>query len=84
MYMADGSVGTSVIRRLLNSTRSTGAAPADPDDPQVQGFAEFGLPAGSPLAVDDQLRELEEWRDTLQIPAPAFPSTSVALVPHGL
>jgi hypothetical protein len=69
MFMADGSAGTSVIHRLVNTVRSTGAASADPDDPQVRGFAEFGLPADSPLATDDQLRDLESWRDSLQIPA---------------
>ena len=67
--MTDGSTGTSVVRHLVDTVRSTGAASADPDDPQVRGFAEFGLPADSPLATDDQLRDLGAWRDNLHIPA---------------
>jgi len=67
--MADGSAGPGVIRRLVDTAWSADLAPAGPDDPLVRGFAEFGLPAYSPLATDDQLRELEAWRDGLQIPA---------------
>lgn len=44
------------------------AGPADPDDPLVRGFAEFGLPSYSPLATEHQLRTLEVWRDSLRIP----------------
>ena len=61
--MADGSAGPGVIRRLVDAAWSADAASADPDDPVVKGFAEFGLPPSSPLATEDQLRELEAWRD---------------------
>jgi hypothetical protein len=57
-----------VVRQLVDSARSADLAAADPDDPHVRGFAEFGLPADSPLATKDQLRDLEAWRDSLQIP----------------
>jgi len=67
--MADGSAEPGVIRHLVDTAWSADVAPADPDDPLVRGFAEFGLPAYSPLARDDQLRDLEAWRDNLQIPA---------------
>ena len=33
----------------------------------MRGFAEFGLPPDSTLATDDQLRDLETWRDNLRI-----------------
>lgn len=67
--MADGSAGPGVIRRLVDTAWAADLALAGPDDPLVRGFAEFGLPAYSPLATDDQLRELAAWRDSLQIPA---------------
>ena len=67
--MADGSAGPDVIRRLVDTAWSADVAPADPDDPLVRGFADFGLPSYSPLATEDQLRDLEAWRDNLRIPA---------------
>src|SRR5690242_15885785 len=67
--MADGSAGPSVIRRLVDTAWSTNVASTDPDDPLVRGFADFGLPARSPLATEDQLRDLKAWRDNLRIPA---------------
>ncbi len=67
MLMADGSAGAGAIRRLVDTAWSADVASADPDDPLVQGFAEFGLPPDSPLVY--QLRDLEAWRDNLQIPA---------------
>jgi hypothetical protein len=67
--MADGSAGRGDIRRLVDAAWSAGAASADPDDPLVRGFADFGLPADSPLATEDSLGELAAWRDSLRIPA---------------
>src|SRR5215471_11560800 len=67
--MADGDGGSGVIRRLIDSERSVDTASADPDDPLVTGFAEFGLPPSSALAADTDLRDLEAWRHSLQIPA---------------
>jgi hypothetical protein len=67
--LAKDSANPSVIRRLVDTAWSAGAASADPDDPQVRGFAEFGLPPASPLTTDDQLHALEAWRDDLKIPA---------------
>ena len=67
--MADGRAGPGVIRRLVDTAWSADVASADPDDPLVRGFADFGLPSYSPLATEDQLRELEAWRDNLRIPA---------------
>jgi hypothetical protein len=72
VFMADASADPSVIRRLVEgawSARSTDVAPADPDDPRVRGFAEFGLPSYSRLAYEDELGKLEAWRDSLRIPA---------------
>ena len=58
--MADGSTGTNVVRHLVDTAWSArDAALADPDDPLVRGFAEFGLPSYSPLAAENQLRALE-------------------------
>lgn len=65
--MADDSAGPGVIRRLVDKAWSADVASADPDDPLVRGFAEFGLPPDSTLATDDQLRDLETWRDNLRI-----------------
>jgi hypothetical protein len=67
--IADGSAGRGVIKRLVDTAWSADVASADPDDPLVRGFAEFGLPSYSPLATEDQLRYLESWRESLQIPA---------------
>jgi hypothetical protein len=67
--MADGSAGPGVIRRLVDAAWAADVAAADPDDPLVRGFAEFGLPSDSPLAAEDQLHDLEVWRDNLRIPA---------------
>ncbi len=66
--MADGSAGPGVVRSLVDAVWSADAEPADPDDPVVKGFAEFGLPPTSPLTTDDQLRALQTWRDELKIP----------------
>ena len=67
--MADKSVGAGVIRRLVDDMLSDYVASADPDDPKVRGFADFGLPTWSPLASDERLHDLEIWRNNLQIPA---------------
>jgi hypothetical protein len=67
--MANGGAGPGVIRRLVDTAWSADVASADPDDPLVRGFADFGLPSYSPLATEDQLRDLEAWRDNLRIPA---------------
>jgi hypothetical protein len=67
--MNDDHASPSVIRHLVNIEQSKGVASADPDDPRVRGFAEFGLPSYSPLVTEDQLRSLEAWRDDLEIPA---------------
>jgi hypothetical protein len=69
MLMADGSAGPGVIRRMVDTAWSANAASTGPDDPLVRGFAEFGLPSSSSLTTDDQLRDLETWRDNLRIPA---------------
>ena len=67
--MANGTTRPGVVRRLVETAWSADVAPADPDDPLVRGFAEFGLPPYSPLATDDQLRDLAAWRDSLKISA---------------
>ena len=67
--MTDDTVSQGAIRRLVDTAWSADSASADPDDPGVRAFAEFGLPPVSPLATEDQLHELETWRDGLQIPA---------------
>jgi hypothetical protein len=67
MLMAPAS--TAPVRSLVGAAWSAGAAPADPDDPLVQGFAEFGLPPDSPYATESGLRNLHAWRRGLQIPA---------------
>jgi hypothetical protein len=67
--MADGGAGPGGIRRLVDAEWSADVASADPADARVRGFADFGLPPYSPLATDDQLRDLEAWRESLQIPA---------------
>ena len=67
--MANGSAGPGVIRRLVDTAWSArNAGSADPDDPLVRGFADFGLPY-SRLAMVGELPRLEAWRDNLQIPA---------------
>jgi hypothetical protein len=66
--MADDSVGSGVIRRLVDEAWSADVAFASPDDPVVRGFAEFGLPPSSRFASDGRLRDLEAWRNKLQIP----------------
>ena len=63
----------TAVRRMVDEawagrTPSAGSQ-ADPDHPQVKAFAEFGLPPSSPLATQDQLTRLEEWRGSLNIPA---------------
>jgi hypothetical protein len=69
IIMANGSAGPGVTRRMVDKAWSAKVAPTDPDDPVVQGFAEFGLPSSSSLTTGDQLRDLETWRDNLRIPA---------------
>jgi len=69
MHMAHGSISPGAVRRLVDAEWSAGVPSADPDDPQVRGFAEFGLPPDSPLATEDWLHRLHGWRDRLQIPA---------------
>jgi hypothetical protein len=69
MHMAHGSISPGAVRRLVDAEWSAGGPSADPDDPQVRGFAEFGLPPDSPLATEDWLHRLQAWRDRLQIPA---------------
>jgi len=54
---------------MVHEAWSAHAAPADPDDPRVRGFADFGLSPSSPLATQEQLRSLEKWRESLAIPA---------------
>jgi hypothetical protein len=67
--MAGDSADPDLIRRLVDAAWTADLTPAGPDDPLVRGFAEFGLPLNSPLATHDQLRDLEVWRNNLQIPA---------------
>ena len=67
--MAHGSISPGAVRRLVDAEWSAGGPSADPDDPRVRGFAEFGLPPDSPLATEDWLHRLQAWRDRLQIPA---------------
>jgi hypothetical protein len=69
MLMAHGSIGSGAVHTLVDAAWSAGAAPADPDDPRVRAFAEFGLPPDSELATEGGLRSLHEWRDGLHIPA---------------
>src|SRR5690349_8452543 len=69
MQMAHDSISPGAVRRLVDAEWSAGVPSADPDDPQVRGFAEFGLPPDSPLATEDWLHRLQAWRDRLQIPA---------------
>jgi len=66
--MAHGS-SPGAVRRLVDAEWSAGVPSADPDDPQVRGFAEFGLRPDSPLTTEDWLHRLQAWRDGLQIPA---------------
>src|ERR1035438_2974210 len=83
--MADGRAGAGVIRRLVDAEWSANAASADPDDPVVRGFAEFGLPSYSQLATDDRLRDLEAWRGDLQVPAnSAFLDSTLLLTVEAL
>jgi len=57
------------IRRLVDTAWSANSASADPDDPRVRAFAEFGLPSSSALARDDELHNLATWQHGLQISA---------------
>jgi hypothetical protein len=83
--MPDGRAGAGVIRRLVDAEWSANAASADPDDPLVRGFAEFGLPPHSPLATGERLRDLEEWQADLQIPAnSAFLDSTLLLTVEAL
>jgi hypothetical protein len=68
--VTDGSAGTGVIRRLVDTlwSQSDHLVPADPDGRGVRAFAEFGLPPWSPFATKEQLDDLEAWRNNLQIP----------------
>jgi len=68
MLMAHGSIGPGAVRTLVDAAWSAGTALADPDDPRVRAFAEFGLPPDSELATEDGLRSLHAWREGLQIP----------------
>jgi hypothetical protein len=63
------SPGPGVIERLVAAAWSDGTAPADPDDPRVAGFAEFGLSPDSELVTERWLRDLDAWRNGLRIPA---------------
>ena len=74
--MIDASGGQE--RAEQGFARSWLAAPTDPDDPRVRGFAEFGLSPSSSLVkehsdfglvAEDQLHTLNEWRESLLIPA---------------
>ncbi|MGV0066273.1 hypothetical protein ACRU44_00940 [Mycobacterium colombiense] len=67
--MTDGGSDPRFIRDMVGTAWSADLASADPDDPVVRGFADFGLPAHSPLATADHIRELDAWRDSLQIAA---------------
>lgn len=67
--MSEGSADASAVRRMVRAAWSAHAASADPDDPRVRGFAEFGLPPYSPFAGENQLRGLDAWRESLRIPA---------------
>jgi hypothetical protein len=69
MVMANGRVGGDVVRHMVEEAWSNEAPSADPDDPLVQGFAEFGLAPASTLATNDNLRGLKSWRDDLRIPS---------------
>jgi hypothetical protein len=66
--MGGGNTGPGVIRRLVDAACSADVASADPDDPRIRGFAEFGL-SPSWLTGEDGPRELEAWRESLHIPA---------------
>jgi hypothetical protein len=63
--------GSGQIQRLVSMAieRFVPTSAADPSDPKVQAFAEFGLPPSSVFATADGLRELETWRENLKIPA---------------
>lgn len=63
--MADASI----IRRLVDTKWSSHGTSADPDDPLVRGFTDFGLSADSKFATDEQLHDLEVWRDDLHLPS---------------
>jgi hypothetical protein len=71
--LTDENVIPGPVRNLVYAVSSDDATSADPDDPLVRGFAEFGLPSTSPLATDDHLNQLQAWRDELNIsPNSAF------------
>lgn len=67
--MTHGGTGSGDIHRLIGRAWSAKRATADPDDPLVRGFADFGLPSSSPLARDSQLSNLKAWRRDLHIAA---------------
>jgi hypothetical protein len=67
--MGEGSADASAVRRMVRAAWPERAASADPDDPRVRGFAEFGLSPSSPFAEENQLRDLDGWREGLGIPA---------------
>lgn len=67
--MSEGSADASAVRCMVRAAWSSHAASADPADPRVQAFADFGLPPYSPFAGENQLRGLDAWRESLRIPA---------------
>jgi hypothetical protein len=67
--MTHGDAGSGGIHRLIGRAWSAKRATADPDDPLVRGFADFGLPSSSPLVRDSQLPDLKAWRRDLHITA---------------
>lgn len=58
----------SAISHLVSTAWSARTESADPDDPEVRGFAEFGLRQASALATEEQLSRLDRWRTSLAIP----------------
>lgn len=67
--MTHGDAGSGGIHGLIDRAWSAKRAAADPDDPLVRGFADFGLPSSSPLAMGSQLSDLKAWRRDLHIAA---------------
>jgi len=67
--MTHGDAGSGGIHGLIDRAWSARAGTADPDDPLVKGFADFGLPSSSPLATGGQLPGLTAWRRDLHIAA---------------
>ena len=58
----------SALGRLVSTAWSARAESADPDDPEVRGFAEFGLRPSSGLATEEHLSRMDQWRTSLAIP----------------